>query len=218
MNNYIPPFSITNKIINLISEISEKVANIVISEQMNSNPHLRRNNRLRTIQASLAIENNSLSLEQVTAIIGGKHIIGAAHEIKEVKNAYQMYEHLHEFNPYSIKNLMQAHKILMQELVAEAGEFRHKAVGIANNERIIHIAPPAENVQWLMKDLFQWLKDSKEHLLIKSCIFHYEFEFIHPFTDGNGRIGRFWQTLLLNSWKPVFAWLLRKINLSIIQH
>lgn len=207
MNNYIPPFSITNKIINLISEISEKVANIVISEQMNSNTHLRRNNRLRTIQASLAIENNSLSLEQVTAIIGGKHIIGAAHEIKEVKNAYQMYEHLQEFNPYSIKDLMQAHKILMQELVVEAGEFRHRGVGIANNERIIHIAPPAENVKWLMKDLFQWLKDSKEHLLIKSCIFHYEFEFINPFTDGNGRMGHFWQTLLLNSWKPIFAWL-----------
>ena len=207
MDNYIPPFSITNKTINLISEISEKVANIIISEQINSNPHLRKNNRIRTIQASLAIENNSLSLEQVTEIIGGKHIIGAAHEIKEVKNAYQMYEHLQKFNPYSIEDLLNAHKILMKELVNEAGEFRHKGVGIANNERIIHIAPPAENIQWLMKDLFQWLKDSKEHILIKSCIFHYEFEFIHPFSDGNGRMGRFWQTLLLNSWKPIFAWL-----------
>ena len=174
---------------------------------MNANPKLRRENRIKTIHSSLAIENNSLSLNQVTAIINGKRILGEPREIQEVKNAFEAYERLLSFDPYSAKDLLTAHHTLMNELVREAGMFRSGGVGVYKGEQLIHMAPPANMVQELVGNLLTWVKTSKVHPLVKSCVFHYEFEFIHPFADGNGRMGRMWNTLLLYKWKPVFAWL-----------
>ncbi len=204
---YIPPYTITDKIVNLVSAITEIVAQIAITDDMSNNSRLRRDNRIRTIQASLAIENNSLSLEQVTDIINGKKILGAPDEIAEVKNAFEAYNKLLEMNPYSIKDMLRAHKILMNELAKESGTFRSGGVGVFAGKQLVHMAPPAKQVPHLVKDLVDWAKKSEVHPLIKSCVFHYEFEFIHPFVDGNGRMGRMWQTLLLYRWKPLFGWL-----------
>ena len=204
---YTPPYTITENMMNLVAEISEIVGRITSWEHMNANPKLRRNNRIRTIHASLAIENNTLSLEQVTAIINGKRVLGAPAEIREVQNAYQAYDQLLSFDPYSLNDLLHAHGMLMNDLVGEAGVFRSGGVGVFNGDHLIHMAPPAEFVHGQIADLLAWAKDSKTHPLIKSCIFHYEFEFIHPFADGNGRMGRMWHTLLLYQWKPLFAWL-----------
>lgn len=168
---------------------------------------LRRANRIKTIHSSLAIENNSLSIEQITAIIEGKRVLGAPDEIQEVKNAVQAYDLLLELNPYEEKDLLRAHRLMMSDLVKRNGKYRSGGVGIFDGKEIVHVAPPADRVPLLMADLFGWLKTSKQHPLIKSCVFHYEFEFIHPFEDGNGRMGRLWQTVILKDWKKIFAWL-----------
>ena len=204
---YTPPFQMTDIIILKISEISELIGSITAWQDMSANPKLRKENRIKTIHSSLAIENNSLSLDQVTAIINGKRILGEPREIMEVKNTFEAYERLLAFNPYSITDLLEAHKILMHDLVKEAGIFRNGGVGVFQGETLIHMAPPANVVPELMHNLFFWLKESTVHPLVKSCVFHYEFEFIHPFADGNGRMGRMWNTLLLYKWKPIFAWL-----------
>lgn len=205
--SYTPPYSVTETITNLIVEIGELVGSLTAWQHMEKNPRLRRDNRIRTIHASLAIENNSLSLDQVTSIINGKRVLGKPSEIREVKNAYEAYDQLLAFNPYSMEDLLHAHQILMADLVKEAGQFRTGGVGIFRGTEIVHMAPPAEMVYNHMANLLQWVESSKEHPLIKSCIFHYEFEFIHPFSDGNGRMGRMWNTLLLYQWKPIFAWI-----------
>lgn len=204
---YVPPYTITNKTVNLISDISEILTKLTINDAMNQNPKLRRENRIQTIHASLAIENNSLSLDQVTDIINGKRVLGAPREICEVKNAFEVYERLLQMNPYSIKDMLTAHKVLMNELTEEAGLFRSGRVGIFAGEVLVHMAPPADKVPQLISELINWTLSAEAHPLIKSCVFHYEFEFIHPFMDGNGRMGRMWQTLLLYQWKPLFGWL-----------
>lgn len=203
---YQPPFTITNKIVDLIANISELIGHISVTNGLSNNPKLRRANRIKTIQASLAIENNSLSLEQVTAILNGKRILGKPVEIKEVKNAYEAYEHLLTYDPYKIEDLLKAHKILMADLVNNYGAFRNSGVGIFNGKQVVHMAPPANIVPELIRNLIDWYKNSTVHPLIKSAVFHYEFEFIHPFADGNGRMGRLWHTLLLTKWKNILAW------------
>ena len=205
--SYTPPFHITENIANLTAEIAEKVGLISATFGDVIHPRLRKENRIKTIQSSLAIENNTLTIEQVTAIMEGKRVLGSPKEIQEVKNAFETYEHLLTFNPFSDTDLLQAHQILMKELVKDNGKFRSKGVGISDGNKIIHIAPPSERVPFLVNDLLNWTENSQLHTLIKSCVFHYEFEFIHPFSDGNGRMGRLWQTLILAHWKPLFAWL-----------
>ena len=204
---YIPPYSVTDMIIHLIAEISEQVGVVTIKNEDAVNPHLRRDNQIRTIHSSLAIENNTLSLEQVTDVINGKRILGSPNEIREVKNAYEAYNLLLSFEPLSIPDLLNAHKILMMDLTNESGRFRSGGVGVFAGDALVHMAPPADLVPKLIADLFNWVKNADAHPLIKSCVFHYEFEFIHPFSDGNGRMGRMWQTLLLSRWKAVFNWL-----------
>ena len=206
-NKYAPPFHMTDAIIAKISEISELVGSITAWQDMHTNLKLRRENRIKTIYSSLAIENNTLSLDQVTAIVNGKRVLGTPKEIQEVKNAFDAYEQLLSFNPYSVGDLLKAHRTLMNELVREAGMFRSGGVGVFNGDQLIHMAPPANLVPELMNKLLTWAENSKVHPLVKSCAFHYEFEFIHPFADGNGRMGRMWNTLLLYQWKPIFAWL-----------
>lgn len=204
---YTPPFTITSKSIDLISKISEKIGemNFLTSESQHVN--LRKKNRIKTIHSSLAIENNSLSIEQITAIIDGKRVLGAPNEIQEVKNAVQAYELLLTLDSTSEKDLLRAHGIMMKDLVSRAGKYRNDGVGIFDGKEVVHVAPPAERVPLLMADLFEWLKTSDTHPLVKSCVFHYEFEFIHPFQDGNGRIGRLWQSAILKDWRNIFAWL-----------
>lgn len=204
---YQPPFEITSKMIELISNISEKIGEINYLQNNTRHVQLRKENRIKTIHSSLAIENNSLSLEQITAIIEGKKVLGNPNEIREVQNSIQAYNLLLDLNPYKEKDLLKAHKLMMQDLVNVSGTYRTGDVGIFDGNKVIHIAPPAYRVSNLMSDLFNWLKTSDVHPLIKSCVFHYEFEFIHPFQDGNGRMGRLWQTVILKNWKDVFAWL-----------
>ncbi len=170
-------------------------------------PVLRRENGIRSIHSSLAIENNSLTLEQVTAVIAGKRVLGPPREVQEVKNAFAAYDAMEAWNPSSPKDLLAAHRILMEGLIDEAGKFRTRPVGIAQGQKIVHLAPPAAGVPGLMKDLLGWLRRTDSHPLIAGCILHYELEFIHPFADGNGRIGRLWQTLVLSRWNPLFAFL-----------
>ena len=205
--NYQPPFTMTEEITNLIVEIGEYVGTIATYDAMNPNPILRRESRIRTIHSSLAIEQNTLTLEQVTDVINGKRVLGPPQDIREVQNAYDTYERVSALDPYSVKNLLLAHKMMMDGLVKEAGTFRSGNVGVYAGTVLIHAGTPAKYVPSLIEQLFFWLKRSKYHPLVKSCIFHYEFEFIHPFTDGNGRIGRLWQSLILQKWKNMFAWL-----------
>ena len=205
--SYEPPFKITSQIIDLISQISEAIGEINSLENNPRHLELRKENRIKTIHSSLAIENNSLSIEQITAIIEGKRVLGNPNEIQEVKNALQAYELLLILNPYEEKDLLKAHKLMMSDLVERNGKYRNEGVGVFDGKQVVHLAPPADRVPFLMADLFQWLKNSDVHPLIKSCVFHYEFEFIHPFQDGNGRMGRLWQTVILKDWKSVFAWL-----------
>lgn len=204
---YVPPFKITGRIVELISEISEKVGEMNVIRPDFHHIQLRRENRIRTIHSSLAIENNSLSMGQITAIIEGKHVLGSPNEIKEVKNAVQVYDLLMSLDPYSEKDLLRAHKLMMEDLVGSSGQYRHEGVGIFDGDNVVHIAPPADRVPFLMADLFAWLRSADVHPLVKSCVFHYEFEFIHPFQDGNGRMGRLWQTVILKEWKEIFAWI-----------
>ena len=191
----------------LIGEISEEIGRMCILHGKSENLRLRRENRIKTIHSSLAIEHNSLSLEQVTAILNGKRILGNPNEIKEVKNAYEAYELLTKLNPFSVKGLLNAHRLMMNELIKENGKFRTKGVGVFAGKKVVHVAPPADLVPKHMDNLILWYKTSSVHPLIKSAVFHYEFEFIHPFSDGNGRIGRIWHTLLLGKWKKIFFWL-----------
>lgn len=207
MSEYKPPFHMTDRTVTLLAEISEQVGRITVLQEGNMNPHLRRENRIRTIHSSLAIEHNSLSLDQVTAILDGKRVLGNPNEIKEVQNAYQAYEMMLRLNPNSVEDLLTAHKLMMQGLVPENGKFRFGGVGVFDGDRLIHMAPPAHLVPKLIQDLFDWYQNSEMHPLIKSAVFHYEFEFIHPFQDGNGRMGRMWHSLLLGQWKELFFWL-----------
>lgn len=207
MSDYKPPFHTTDKMISLIAEISEQVGRITVLQEGTISPHLRRKNRIRTIHSSLAIEHNSLSLEQVTAILDGKRVLGNPNEIKEVQNAYEAYELMLRLNPASVDDLLKAHKLMMNGLVSENGRFRSGGVGVFDGEVLIHMAPPAEFVPEHIQNLFAWYQKSELHPLIKSAIFHYEFEFIHPFADGNGRMGRMWHSLLLGKWKEMFFWL-----------
>ncbi len=207
MSDYKPPFHMTDKMISLIAEISEQVGRITVLQKGTISPHLRRENRIRTIHASLTIEHNSLSLEQVTAIIDGKRVLGNPNEIKEVQNAYEAYELMLRLTPSSVDDLLKAHKLMMNGLVPEKGKFRSGGVGVFDGEVLIHMAPPAEFVPEHIHNLFTWYQQSELHPLIKSAVFHYEFEFIHPFADGNGRMGRMWHSLLLSKWKELFFWL-----------
>lgn len=206
---YTPPFNITDEILQLVADISERMGRIeALSESQMPEPMLRKENRIKTIHSSLAIEHNSLSLQQVTDIINGKHVLGAPNEIQEVKNAIDAYHLMLQLDAFKEKDLLRAHAAMMHDLVDKAGRYRQDGVGVFDdNGHCIHMAPPAGRVPYLMSDLFEWVSTTKTHPLISSCVFHYEFEFIHPFIDGNGRMGRFWQTMLLSRWKPVFAWL-----------
>lgn len=204
---YQPPFHMTEEITNLIVEIGEYVGSITTYESMRQNPVLRRESRIKSIYSSLAIEQNTLSLDQVTDVIEGKRVLGPPQDIREVKNAYEAYERASSLDPFSVKTLLLAHKLLMDGLVKEAGSFRSGNVGVYAGDQLIHAGTPAKYVPDLMAQLMNWLKESKLHPLVKSCIFHYEFEFIHPFADGNGRTGRLWQSLILQNWKDIFAWL-----------
>ena len=207
MGEYKPPFHMTDKIMNLVADVSEQIGRIKVLSHGNVNPHLRKENRIRTIHSSLAIEHNSLSLEQVTAVVNGKHILGNPNEIREVKNAYDTYEMMLVLNPYSVKDLLKAHKMMMKDLIPENGKFRSGGVGVFDGDVVVHMAPPASLVPGEIQDLFAWYKKSEIHPLIRSAIFHYEFEFIHPFADGNGRMGRMWHSLLLGRWNEIFYWL-----------
>ena len=200
-----PPYSITPEILKLVESIGISLGEINGRYLTKPAPHLRKENRIRTIQASLAIEGNSLSLEQITAILSGKRVIGPQREIIEVRNAIATYDQIDSYDPYSAQSFLSAHGILMKELVDDAGKFRRKSVGIMHGSKVAHIAPPASSVKALMNDLFSYAKKAPDSLLIKSCVFHYEMEFIHPFMDGNGRMGRLWQTLLLSKHHPVFS-------------
>ena len=197
----------TDKMTSLIAEISEQVGRITVLQEGTISPHLRLENRIRTIHSSLAIEHNSLSLEQVTAILDGKRVLGNPNEIKEVQNAYEAYELMLRLNPASVDDLLKAHKLMMNGLVSENGRFRSGGVGVFDGEVLSHMAPPVEFVPEHIQNLFAWYQKSELHPLIKSAIFHYEFEFIHPFADGNGRMGRMWHSLLLGKWKEMFFWL-----------
>ena len=206
MEHYEPPFTINEDIINLTAEIAELSGILSISDTLSSNPVLRRENRIRTIHSSLAIENNTLSIDQVTAVIGGKRVLAPPDDIKEVQNAYEFYNQMDRLNPYSLDDLLYAHRIMTQDLIKESGRFRSGNAGVYAGQSLIHAGTPAAYVPSVMHDLFDWLKNSSLHPLIKSCIFHYEFEYIHPFADGNGRTGRLWHTLILSKWKPFFSW------------
>ena len=207
MRKYQHQFHMTDKITNLTADICELLGQIKILSNGKFSPYLRKENRIRTIHSSLAIEYNSLSLEQVTAIIDGKRILGNPVEIKEVKNAYTAYEMMLTLDPYSVDDLLKAHEAMMKELISENGRFRSGGVGVFNGKALVHMAPPANMVPGQIKDLFSWYKASEIHPLIRSAIFHYEFEFIHPFADGNGRVGRMWHSLLLGRWNEIFYWL-----------
>jgi len=204
---YKPKYTITDEILNLAASIAAKVDVLMIQSGIEQNPKLMRLNRLRSIHSSLAIENNTLSLEQVTGLFEGKRIIAPPQDICETQNAFEAYDRLLEFDPYDIMDLLTAHQILMKDLVKTPGQFRLGNIAVARGEEIVHIAPPADNVSGLMADLILWVKAAQVHPIIKSCVFHYEFEIIHPLPDGNGRMGRMWQTLLLYQWKKIFAWL-----------
>ena len=205
MTEYKPPYKITDTIVNLLTEISVLLEKWTVSVQGQLSPELRRENQIKTIQASLAIENNSFSIEQVTAIMDGTRVQGFPHEIQEVKNAIHAYKKLSDWNPNSVSHLLEAHELMLKGLVDDAGTLRAKGVGVYKGKDLVHMAPPADRVPFLVEDLFAWLKSSPTHPLLKSCIFHYEFEFIHPFCDGNGRMGRLWQTLILSKWNPLLA-------------
>lgn len=208
MNNKKPPFEITNQMIDYVAEIAELVGRLDSSNLLSTNPTLRRTNRIRTIHGSLAIEQNTLSLEQVTAVLNGKRVLAPPKDIAEVRNAYEIYEHLEELDPYSVDDLLTAHGIMTRGLIEESGMFRTRPVGVADSEgHILHLGTLPQYVPDLVMELLEWVKTSSVHMLIRSCVFHYELELIHPFADGNGRVGRLWHTLLLSKWNPAFAWL-----------
>ncbi|MBN4077078.1 Fic family protein [Mariprofundus ferrooxydans] len=204
--SYQPPFMVTPRIIDLVGKISEAVGRLSVCAESDQALRLRRINRIRTIHGSLAIEGNTLSEEQITAILEGKHVIAPPREIQEVKNAIIAYDGLDEWNPEVESDLLEAHHVLMAGLIDQPGMYRNGGVGVMDKgKEVIHMAPPAARVAGLMGDLFHWVKISEHHPLITSSVFHYEFEFIHPFGDGNGRMGRLWQTLILKQWNALFS-------------
>lgn len=209
MSNYVPPYTITNKMLELVSDISEKVGKISSHKELESKPHLRRNNRIRSIHSSLKIEANSLSLSEVRDVINGHLVLGDQKEIQKVKNAYAAYEKISEINPSSISDLKRIHGIMTNRTVHESGAFRKGEEGVFSGEKCIFVAPPANMVSELMKDLLSWVKKNEGivHPLIMSAIFHYEFVFIHPFADGNGRMARLWHTVILYRWRSVFEFI-----------
>jgi Fic family protein len=202
-----PPYDITPKILKLISSISEKIGEVNANYLSKQSPQLRKQNRIKTIHSSLQIEGNTLTEEQITALIENKKVIGPQKDVLEVLNAIKVYDKLKTFKVHSENSFLKAHSILMNGLVENAGKYRNKGVGIVKGNHIEHVAPPNENVPHLMKDLFEYLKDDNELTLIKSCVFHYEMEFIHPFIDGNGRMGRLWQTVILLKEYQIFEFL-----------
>lgn len=205
--SYQPPFELTDDIVGLIADIAQKVGRIEGHGGMSASPRLRKENRIRTIHSSLAIENNTLSLEQVTAVIEGRHVIAPPRDLREVQNAIAAYEALDTFSSTSGDDLLRAHKLLMAGLTPSAGNYRSGNVGVFNGDQLVHAGTPAAYVPEVMGDLFSWLQNTTVHPLVASCVFHYELEFIHPFDDGNGRTGRLWQTVILHEWNDLFAWL-----------
>ena len=202
-----PPYDITPKILKLISLISEKIGEVNANYLSRQSPLLRKQNRIKTIHSSLQIEGNTLTEEQITALIENKRVVGPKKDVLEVLNAIKVYEKLDEYNFLSEKSFLNAHQELMKGLISSAGKYRKQGVGIVKGTKLEHVAPPYKKVPYLMKDIFKYIKDSDELTLIKSCVFHYEMEFIHPFIDGNGRMGRLWQTLILMSEYPIFEFL-----------
>ncbi len=205
MSTYQPPYTITSEILNRVAAISEAIGRLTVLTDQARALRLRRINRVRTIHGSLAIEGNTLSEAQITAILEGKRVIAPPREVQEVKNALAAYDRFDSWKPEYEKDLIEAHRILMSGLIDEAGLYRHGGVGVMAGSQVIHMAPPADRVPHLMSDLFGWLAATNAHSLIASSVFHYEFEFIHPFADGNGRMGRLWQSLILARWNPLFA-------------
>jgi Fic family protein len=203
----VPPFEITSFIIKQISQIERLIGRIESFNYPKPQPFLRESNQVRTVQGSLAIEGNTLGLEQITALIEGKTVVGKPSEIKEVLNAIKAYDSLSDFNPYSAESLLEAHHAMMAELIHSAGQWRHGNVGILKGKAVSHVAPAANRVPYLMAELLEFMQSSKHHKLITGCVFHYELEFIHPFEDGNGRMGRFWHSLLLYHYHPIFEFI-----------
>ena len=208
MDNYIPPYDITEEMLTLTAEIMELLGELKHVSDLEKLPRLRRVSRIKSIHSSLAIENNTLTLQQVTDVIEGRRVLGPEDDIIAVKNAFEVYKMLDEIDPLSVDDLVKSHGIMMKGLVEEAGQIRTSPVGVINQKGdVIHVAPPAVMASGLLYKLFDWLNNSSAPMLIKSSVFHYEFEFIHPFRDGNGRMGRLWQTALLSMWKPIFRWI-----------
>lgn len=209
LGNYVPPYTISNKMLELVSNISEKVGKISSHRELESKPHLRKNNRIRSIHSSLKIEANSLSLSEVREVINGHLVLGNQKEIQEVKNAYAAYERIADINPSSISDLKKIHRIMTYRTVKESGEFRKGDEGVFSGDKCIFVAPPPDMINGLMKDLLSWIKKNEGivHPLIMAAIFHYEFVFIHPFDDGNGRMARLWHTVILYRWRNVFEFI-----------
>lgn len=207
--SYIPKYKLNNKMVSLVADISRIIGSVSALSKFDKNPKLRRANRIRTIHDSLAIEQNTLTLEQVTSVLNGKMVIAPPKDIQEVKNAYEIYELLDTLNPYSVDDLLKAHGVMTRGLVEESGAFRTKPVGVVDSKsgEVIHVGTLPAYVPQAVEDLMQWLKNDDTNDIIKSCIFHFEFESIHPFLDGNGRTGRLWQTLILSKVDPIFAYL-----------
>ncbi len=209
MDRYDPPYNITDEMLDLVSSISEKVGQLSISRGLDSRPHLRKDNKIRSVHSSLRIEANSLSLDEVKAVVNGQTVLRPPKEIQEVKNAYNAYEQIAETDPYDQNELKRLHTVMMEYLLDEAGVYRNGEEGVFNGEECIFMTPPARLVPSLMDDLFRWLDQSQKtvHPLIQAAVFHYEFVFIHPFTDGNGRMARLWHTVILAKWKPIFEYI-----------
>jgi len=202
-----PPYEITSKILKYITSISEKIGEVNAKFLIKTNPTLRKQNQIKTIHSSLSIEGNTLTEEQITAILENKRVVGPEKDILEVLNALEVYKNINKLKPTNEKDFLNAHKLLLQKLIQNPGKYRNQGVGIVKGSKVEHVAPPFENVPYLMKNLFEYLKDKSELTLIKSCVFHYEMEFIHPFLDGNGRMGRLWQTLILMQEYSIFEFL-----------
>ena len=205
MSNYIPLFTVSAKAINLIADISALIERYAIRMEQADALRLRKENRIRTICSSLAIEGNRLTEAEVATLLNGRNVVGPLKDVTEVKNAIKVYEAYDSFNPFAVADLLRAHRMMMEALVDDAGMFRKGGVGVFAGRQLIHMAPPAERVPFLIDELLKWLRLSDDHLLVRSCVFHYEFEFIHPFSDGNGRMGRLWQSLILGKIHPLFA-------------
>lgn len=209
MEGYKPPYSLTEEMMNLVASISEKMGKIDVYHNLDSKPHLRRNNRIKSIHSSLKIEANSLSIGAVKDVIDGRIVLGPEREIQEVKNAYEAYELIRSMNPYKIEDLLKVHGVMEKNLELEAGSFRRGDEGVFNGDQCIFMAPPPHLVPGLMTDLFTWMEknNKKVHPLIMSAVFHYEFVFIHPFSDGNGRTARLWHTVILSKWNSAFEYI-----------